>query len=167
MTASIVTDKGEGPVVGSMNLVDSEVNTAIALSNADNSGVEAWKWEIIDSPEPSILHNPLPAPVFSAVHSITPDVIGHTVLFRLTTYKDVARSQVDDIDNLGNRRVRTVGELLENQFRVGLVRMERAIKEKMSVHQDIDSAMASSFGFEGKGGMNHPNGIIYVNYRRN
>ena len=98
MTASIVTDKGEGPVVGSMNLVDSEVNTAIALSNADNSGVEAWKWEIIDSPEPSILHNPLPAPVFSAVHSITPDVIGHTVLFRLTTYKDVARSQVDDID---------------------------------------------------------------------
>jgi len=49
--------------------------------------------------------------------------------------------RVDDIDNLGNRRVRTVGELLENQFRVGLVRMERAIKEKMSVHQDIDSAM--------------------------
>src|SRR5439155_1592075 len=48
---------------------------------------------------------------------------------------------VDDIDNLGNRRVRAVGELLENQFRIGLVRMERAIKEKMSVHQDIDSAM--------------------------
>ena len=54
-------------------------------------------------------------------------------------HRDVGR--VDDIDNLGNRRVRTVGELLENQFRVGLVRMERAIKEKMSVHQDIDSAM--------------------------
>ncbi len=49
--------------------------------------------------------------------------------------------RVDDIDNLGNRRVRCVGELLENQFRVGLVRMERAIREKMSVHQDIDSAM--------------------------
>ena len=42
-------------------------------------------------------------------------------------------SAVDDIDHLGNRRVRSVGELLENQFRVGLVRMERAIKEKMSV----------------------------------
>src|SRR5262249_19088958 len=39
---------------------------------------------------------------------------------------------VDDIDHLGNRRVRAVGELLENQFRIGLVRMERAIKEKMS-----------------------------------
>src|SRR5664280_999885 len=53
--------------------------------------------------------------------------------------RDIGRT--DDIDNLGNRRVRCVGELLENQFRIGLVRMERAIKEKMSVHQDIDSAM--------------------------
>ena len=59
--------------------------------------------------------------------------------YLLRLRKDVGR--VDDIDNLGNRRVRAVGELLENQFRIGLVRMERAIKEKMSVHQDIDSAM--------------------------
>ena len=59
--------------------------------------------------------------------------------YLLRLHKDVGR--VDDIDNLGNRRVRAVGELLENQFRIGLVRMERAIKEKMSVHQDIDSAM--------------------------
>ena len=48
---------------------------------------------------------------------------------------------VDDIDHLGNRRVRAVGELLENQFRVGLVRMERAIKEKISVYQEISTAM--------------------------
>jgi len=48
---------------------------------------------------------------------------------------------VDDIDHLGNRRVRAVGELLENQFRIGLVRMERAIKEKMSVSQEISTAM--------------------------
>ena len=47
----------------------------------------------------------------------------------------------DDIDHLGNRRVRAVGELLENQFRIGLVRMERAIKEKMSVHQEMATAM--------------------------
>jgi DNA-directed RNA polymerase subunit beta len=47
----------------------------------------------------------------------------------------------DDIDHLGNRRVRSVGELLENQFRIGLVRMERAIKEKMSVYQEIATAM--------------------------
>jgi len=48
---------------------------------------------------------------------------------------------VDDIDHLGNRRVRSVGELLENQFRIGLVRMERAIKEKMSVYQEMTTAM--------------------------
>ena len=47
----------------------------------------------------------------------------------------------DDIDHLGNRRVRSVGELLENQFRIGLIRMERAIKEKMSVHQEMPTAM--------------------------
>src|SRR3989454_2670857 len=50
-------------------------------------------------------------------------------------------TDVDDIDHLGNRRVRSVGELLENQFRIGLVRMERAIKEKMSVYQEMATAM--------------------------
>jgi DNA-directed RNA polymerase subunit beta len=48
--------------------------------------------------------------------------------------------QVDDIDHLGNRRVRAVGELLENQYRIGLVRMERAIKERMSL-QEIEALM--------------------------
>ncbi len=47
---------------------------------------------------------------------------------------------VDDIDHLGNRRVRSVGELIENQYRVGLVRMERAVKEKMNI-QDIETMM--------------------------
>jgi DNA-directed RNA polymerase beta subunit len=42
------------------------------------------------------------------------------------------KGEIDDIDNLGNRRVRSVGELMENQYRVGLLRMERAIKERMS-----------------------------------
>ena len=49
-------------------------------------------------------------------------------------------AQVDDIDNLGNRRVRAVGELLENQYRIGLVRMERAIKERMSL-QEVETLM--------------------------
>lgn len=49
--------------------------------------------------------------------------------------------QQDDIDHLGNRRVRAVGELLENQFRIGLERMERAIKEKMSIQQDMPTTM--------------------------
>jgi DNA-directed RNA polymerase subunit beta len=50
------------------------------------------------------------------------------------------RGTVDDIDHLGNRRVRSVGELLENQFRIGLIRMERAIRERMSIH-DLDQVM--------------------------
>jgi DNA-directed RNA polymerase subunit beta len=50
------------------------------------------------------------------------------------------RGEVDDIDHLGNRRVRSVGELMENQYRVGLLRMERAIKERMS-SVDIDTVM--------------------------
>jgi len=50
------------------------------------------------------------------------------------------KGAIDDIDHLGNRRVRAVGELLENQYRVGLVRMERAIKERMSL-QEVDSLM--------------------------
>ena len=50
------------------------------------------------------------------------------------------KGQIDDIDHLGNRRVRAVGELLENQYRIGLVRMERAIKERMSL-QEIETLM--------------------------
>ncbi len=50
------------------------------------------------------------------------------------------RGVVDDIDHLGNRRVRSVGELLENQYRIGLVRMERAVKERMSL-QEIETQM--------------------------
>ncbi|MDZ4224821.1 MAG: DNA-directed RNA polymerase subunit beta, partial [bacterium] len=48
--------------------------------------------------------------------------------------------EIDDIDHLGNRRIRSVGELLENQYRVGLVRMDRAIKERMSL-QDVETLM--------------------------
>ncbi len=51
------------------------------------------------------------------------------------------KGEVDDIDHLGNRRVRSVGELVENQFRIGILRMERVIKEKMSVLMEVESAM--------------------------
>ena len=61
------------------------------------------------------------------------------ILKALVELRD-GRGEIDDIDNLGNRRVRSVGELMENQFRVGLLRMERAIKERMSA-VDIDTVM--------------------------
>ncbi|MEL7019813.1 MAG: DNA-directed RNA polymerase subunit beta, partial [Pseudomonadota bacterium] len=54
-----------------------------------------------------------------------------SVLGTLVDLRD-GRGDIDDIDNLGNRRVRSVGELMENQYRIGLLRMERAIKERMS-----------------------------------
>ena len=57
----------------------------------------------------------------------------------LVDLKD-GRGEIDDIDHLGNRRVRSVGELMENQYRVGLLRMERAIRERMS-SVDIDTVM--------------------------
>src|SRR6201986_2256379 len=62
-----------------------------------------------------------------------------TIRYLLKLRKNIGG--VDDIDHLGNRRVRAVGELMENQFRIGLVRMERAIKEKMSVYQEMSTAM--------------------------
>ncbi|MGC8554256.1 MAG: DNA-directed RNA polymerase subunit beta [Candidatus Acidulodesulfobacterium sp.] len=69
---------------------------------------------------------------------LSPDDILN-VLKYLMELKD-GRGSVDDIDHLGNRRVKSVGELLENQFRIGLVRMERAIKERMTA-QKLDSLM--------------------------
>ncbi|MCS7025064.1 MAG: DNA-directed RNA polymerase subunit beta [Bryobacteraceae bacterium] len=71
--------------------------------------------------------------------TLTADDFIATIRYLLKLRKGVGT--VDDIDHLGNRRVRAVGELLENQFRIGLVRMERAIKEKMSVYQEMSTAM--------------------------
>ena len=65
------------------------------------------------------------------------DIIG--VVRELVALRD-GKGDVDDIDHLGNRRVRSVGELMENQYRVGLLRMERAIRERMS-SVDIDTVM--------------------------
>ena len=71
--------------------------------------------------------------------TLEPDDFYGTIRYLLKLRRNLG--SVDDIDHLGNRRVRAVGELLENQFRIGLVRMERAIKEKMSVYQEMSTAM--------------------------
>ncbi len=71
--------------------------------------------------------------------TLTPDDFYATIRYLLKLRRNIG--VVDDIDHLGNRRVRAVGELMENQFRIGLVRMERAIKEKMSVYPDMSTAM--------------------------
>ncbi len=71
---------------------------------------------------------------------LSPEDIKETVryLLELRNSSDAQRYSIDDIDHLGNRRVRAVGELIENQYRIGLVRMERAVKERMGM-QDIDT----------------------------
>ncbi|MGH9580274.1 MAG: DNA-directed RNA polymerase subunit beta, partial [Terriglobales bacterium] len=71
--------------------------------------------------------------------TLEPEDFYGTIRYLLKLRKNIGT--VDDIDHLGNRRVRAVGELLENQFRIGLVRMERAVKEKMSVYQEMSTAM--------------------------
>ena len=73
------------------------------------------------------------------LRTLEPDDFYATIRYLLKLRKNIG--SVDDIDHLGNRRVRAVGELMENQFRIGLVRMERAIKEKMSVYQEMSTAM--------------------------
>ncbi|MEX1099521.1 MAG: DNA-directed RNA polymerase subunit beta, partial [Bacteriovoracaceae bacterium] len=70
--------------------------------------------------------------------TLTKDDIIRTVRYLVNLNN--GKGQVDDIDHLGNRRVRAVGELLENQFRVGLVRMERAVRERMSI-QELETMM--------------------------
>jgi DNA-directed RNA polymerase subunit beta len=69
---------------------------------------------------------------------LSPQDIVEVVRYLLTLRQ--GGGAVDDIDHLGNRRVRSVGELLENQLRIGLVRMERAIRERMSIH-DLEQVM--------------------------
>jgi DNA-directed RNA polymerase subunit beta len=71
------------------------------------------------------------------------EVVSYVLKMRKNPVDDEKKPiyQADDIDHLGNRRVRAVGELLENQFRIGLERMERAIKEKMSIHQEMQTTM--------------------------
>jgi DNA-directed RNA polymerase subunit beta len=79
---------------------------------------------------------------FTEGGTLTVDDVCRTVkyLLELRNSSDVLQHSIDDIDHLGNRRVRSAGELVENQYRIGLVRMERAIKERMSI-QDIETLM--------------------------
>jgi hypothetical protein len=98
VTAKIVMDDGGGPIIGSITLPGAMVSTPVTLSNFDNTGVAGWDWTILDTPAPSVTLNPIPPPVFTSTTVITPDVKGHTVLVRLTTYTDAARTNIDDTD---------------------------------------------------------------------
>lgn len=98
MSAQIVMDAGAGPVIGSIELLASQVGTPVLMSNFNNTGVLGWKWEIVDAPELSPTLIPLPPATFLSTRTVTPDVKGHSILVRLTTYVDAARTIVDDLD---------------------------------------------------------------------
>jgi hypothetical protein len=100
MTAQIVQNDGSGPVIGTLVQTHDKVNVAVTFSNFDDTGVLGWKWEVIDAPAPSPTLNPLPADVFTATTIITPDVKGHSIRVRLTTYADVLRTVIDDADEV-------------------------------------------------------------------
>ncbi len=74
------------------------------------------------------------------LRTLRPEDIMLAVKYLLELKEGRPGRDIDDIDHMGNRRVRSVGELLENQYRIGLVRMERAIKERMSL-QDVETLM--------------------------
>ncbi len=74
--------------------------------------------------------------------TLTKDDILQTIAFLLKL--KTGQGEVDDIDHLGNRRVRAVGELLENQYRIGLLRIERAIRERLQL-QDVDTLLPHDF----------------------
>src|SRR5437764_1650395 len=104
----------------------------------DFSRVGRLKFNIkMGKPEMNRIEDPLlAAPDFF-------EVVGYVLKMRKNPVDEEKKPiyQADDIDHLGNRRVRAVGELMENQFRMGLERMERAIKEKMSIHQEMQTTM--------------------------
>ena len=87
------------------------------------------------------LHKKLELDIPMATRVLTKDDLIKCVQYLLKL--NAGKGEKDDIDHLGNRRVRSAGELLENQFRLGLVRIEKAVKERMSI-LDMDEAMPSN-----------------------
>ena len=73
-------------------------------------------------------------------HILLDDIIA-SINYQFNLFHDIGN--IDDIDHLGNRRIRSVGELLQNQVRIGLSRMERVIKERMTV-QDMEASNSTS-----------------------
>ena len=92
---------------------------------------------ILDTTEPEKLHKVLAQREEELIpkHITTEDIIA-SVSYLLNL--DFGLGEIDDIDHLGNRRIRCVGELLQNQFRIGLTRLERVVRERMTI-QDLDS----------------------------
>ncbi|NLG10325.1 MAG: DNA-directed RNA polymerase subunit beta [Coriobacteriaceae bacterium] len=84
------------------------------------------------------INNKLGTDVPESQSTLTPDDIVKTMRYIVDLHAGDEDKQVDDIDHFGNRRIRTVGELIQNQFRIGLSRMERVVRERMSTQEVED-----------------------------
>src|SRR5699024_2415820 len=119
------------------------VNIHKYLPNVDVSDLHIKEYvnfgilkSIIDSTEEAKLHDAIKERMEELVpkHVTTEDIIA-SISYLLNL--DHGLGVIDDIDHLGNRRIRCVGELLQNQFRIGLTRLERVVRERMTI-QDLD-----------------------------
>jgi DNA-directed RNA polymerase subunit beta len=152
----LVLDAGVGPTIRDTMMLDK-------IDATDEAILEIYRKMRPSSPPTQEVANNFFAALFFRISTYDLSPVGRLKLnYRLSmdvpldvrtlrrediiaTVKELIRlknseAMVDDIDNLGNRRVRAVGELLENQYRIGLVRMERAIKERMSL-QEVETLM--------------------------
>lgn len=115
-------------------LIDAEVRIDRKKAEliASHNVMEVWVYGDDDQREIKIMSNGQPD---ETVVNLTPEDIIATVNYIANLVDGIG--QVDDIDHLGNRRLKCVGELLQNQFRIGLSRMERVVRERMTI-QDVD-----------------------------
>jgi len=120
------------PQTGRTIVPAGETITRAMAQEIQESGVHRVLVETPAGQQVVVLGNGAPA---VSVRTLTPEDVAAVVNYMVCLSHNIGN--IDDIDHLGNRRLRSVGELLQNQFRIGLARMERVVKERMTI-QDID-----------------------------
>ncbi len=103
----------------------------------EQSNIIAQSGQILDTELINKIGQNQPAVIVKKGNALTKDDLVASIRYLVNLYYGVG--QVDDIDHLGNRRVKTIGELLLDQFYIGLVRMERVIRERMTIQPDLSS----------------------------
>ncbi len=127
-TTERVVDPSTGEVIAEAGVtIDKQL-----AERMDAAGVRKVTVKLRDGAVVTVVSNGQPP---TTTKTITREDIIAAINYMVTLYKGLGT--VDDIDHLGNRRLRSVGELLQNQFRIGLARMERVVKERMTI-QDVD-----------------------------
>ncbi len=127
-TSTRVVDPQSGEVLAEAGItIDKKLAERI-----DSAGISRLDVKLRDGSIVRVVSNAAPG---IDMKTITRGDIVAAINYLITLFK--AMGNTDDIDHLGNRRLRSVGELLQNQFRIGLARMERVVKERMTI-QDVD-----------------------------